>query len=396
MSLTFALSKPLVNYHNLLKEWSVAECRPYAREVDTNHLAPDNWRDVLASAPVPIGQKVGEHSGPKPQFEEGHWVADLVFHEALIYGDIWPMPLLGRGIGHLVVAAMGTPEQVERWYKPVAAGEGRAAIAITEPGFGSDTSMVATTATRDGDRWVLNGSKIYCSSATTSTYITVFATVDKSLGAKGIAAFVVPAGTPGLVITKPNESKLGIRSWMTSAFSLDDCAVPIENRLGWVDDPNQTVRASGQSGALSALSNNRPNISAIAIAMAQASIDCATDILRERRHGFAVQRWSAIENEMHNMNAALDRGRRVNFAAQFPTDSGVPDRMLPAMAKAFSPQTAERVIRRCMQMLGPDGTSTELLLEKWYRDSKILDIFEGSGQVLRVIVARSLMGRAAG
>lgn len=396
MTYSFTLSKPLADFGNIVREWSTSECRPYARQADTDHAPPENWKQILDTAPVGLGRQDIPDAEPIPTFEEGHWVADLVFHEAINYGDIWVAPVLGGGIGHLVVASMGTQEQIDKWYTPIVEKGLTTAFALTEPHFGSDTTMVATTATRDGDTWVLNGSKIYCSGAVGAEYVTVFATTDKSLGAKGIASFVVPSGTPGYEITKRNESKLGIRSWMTSALSFDNCVIPVENKLGWSEDPDYKPRTSGQSGALGALSNNRPNMSAMSIGLAQASIDVATGILRERRAGFTPQRWAATQVELENMNTALDRGRRMNFHAQYLTDAGKSDRTVSAAAKAYAPQTVDRVIRRCMQLLGPDGTSTDLLLEKWYRDVKIMDIFEGSSQIQRVIVGRSLMGRAVG
>ena len=396
MSYTFTLSKALTDYCGIVRDWSATECRSYARQADTDHKPPANWKAVLDTCPVPLGRHDKPGAEPIPAFDEGSWVSGTAILEAVSYGDIWPVPLISGGIGHLVVAEMGTPEQMDKWYTPIV-DEGRvSAFALTEPGFGSDTSKVSTTATRDGDRWVLNGSKIFCSSAVSAENVVAFATTDKTLGAKGIAAFVVPRGTPGLVITKPNESKLGIRSWETTALTFDNCAVPIENRLGWSANGPEAARASGQAGALGALSNNRPKISAMAIGLAQASLDITAGILKERRTGFTPQRWSTVQLELEMMSAALDRGRRVNLQAQYLVDAGQADRAASAASKAYAPQTVDRIIRRCMQMLGPDGMSEELLLEKWYRDVKIMDIFEGSGQVQRIIVARSLMGRVAG
>jgi acyl-CoA dehydrogenase len=256
--------------------------------------------------------------------------------------------------------------------------------------------MVATTATRDGDTWVINGAKIYCSGGATAEYVVVFATVDKSLGAKGISAFVVPRGTPGFLVTKENEDKLGIRSWNTSQLYFDNCVVPLENRLGWSARGEEAVRISGQGGALSALANNRPNMSAMAIGLAQASLDIATPILKRDNAQFSPRRWAGIESDLLKMNAALSRGRRMNYKAQYLVDKGMEDRAVSAAGKGFAPQTCERIVRRCMQLLGPEGTSKDLLLEKWYRDLKIMDIFEGSGQVQRIVVGRTLMGRVAG
>jgi acyl-CoA dehydrogenase len=396
-SLSFELSPQLTKYRDDLRQWSAEALRPHAREADRAKKPPENWREVLSTSPVPLGRHwvAGDEL---PSFPEGYWVTQLAFYESLCYGDIWALPLLSKGIGQLVVEAMGSAEQMKKWYDPVFRGEMSAGFALTEPQFGSDTSLVATTATRDGDAWVLNGSKIYCTNGAASDYITVFATTDKSLGAKGIACFVVEKDTPGFSIPKPTESKLGIRSWLTSELLFEDCRVPIENRLGWnssgpvADAP----RRSGQGGALAALANNRPNMAAMAMGMAQASIDITVALLRDRRSGFTPARWAAISEEIERMNEALVRARRINHRAAFLLDQGDPNRYSPAIAKVYSPQTCDRIIRRCMQLLGPEGASTDLLLEKWYRDVKIADIFEGSGQIQRIIVARELVGRLAG
>lgn len=189
MSVSFELNKPIVDYVSELREWSVTECRPYARVADERHSPPDNWQSILETTTFGLGRIDMPDAERVPEFEDGKWVIDLAFYENVTYGDPWVSPLFGRGIGHLVVEAMGTPEQVEKWYTPVIEGSNRTAFALTEPDFGSDTSHVSTTAIRDGDSWIINGTKIVCTGGAPSEYVTVFATTDKSLGAKGIAAF---------------------------------------------------------------------------------------------------------------------------------------------------------------------------------------------------------------
>jgi acyl-CoA dehydrogenase len=396
VSSVLSLSKPLADYGQTVREWSKTACRPYASQADQQHAPPANWQEILNTCPVPIGQSSGDLDG-FPTFADGYWVSRLVSYENISYGDIWLHPLLGGGIGYLVVESTGTEEQIEKWgAKRVAQDALMTAFALTEPHFGSDTSQVSTTAVRDGDSWVLNGTKIFCSAGATGDYVVVFATVDKSLGAKGITAFVVPKGTPGLIVAKANEDKLGLRSWVTSELLFEDCRIPIENRLGSNADGTLQERRSGRSGALGALAHNRPNMSAVSIGLAQASLDLTSEHLSESQVGFASHRWSVIQNELKTMGLYLDRGRRLNFRAQRLVDLEKPDTAASAMAKAYGPQNSERVIRRCMQLLGPEGTSRELLLEKWYRDVKIMDIFEGSGQIQRLVVSRKLMGRAAG
>jgi acyl-CoA dehydrogenase len=398
MTLSFELSDELRDYGHQLRDWSVREARPLAREADDHHALPLGWSKVLDTCPVPIGRTDIPGAAPIPAFSDGEKVTMLVYYENLNYGDAWVMSAIGGGIGHLPVKKIGTPAQIEKWHAPVVGSGVTTGFALTEPHCGSDTSQIATTATRDGDSWVLNGHKIFCSLGAQAEYITVFATTDKSAGARGIAVFIVPKGTPGFVVVKPNESKLGVRSTLTSELRFENCVLPLENRLGW-DAAGPAADApslSGQAGALSSLADNRPNVAAWAIGTAQASLDVTRERLLEIREGFTARRWTVVEAELDRMNTALERGRRLNLKAQYLVDHGTPSRVAAAISKGFSPQTCERVVLRCMQLLGPEGTSRRFLLEKWYRDIKILDIFEGTAQIQRLLIARHLMGRAAG
>jgi acyl-CoA dehydrogenase len=402
MTLSLDVSPELAEYGEAIKGWGVDVGRRYARQADTDHAPPANWREILATCPVSLGRTDPRKDLPRPSFAEPYWTRNLVTTEALAYGDIWVSNVLGDGIGHLVVKAMGTPEQIERWYDPIIKNGGLTAFGLTEPHFGSDTSMVATTATRDGDAWVLNGTKMYCTYGAVADYVVVFATTDPSVGPAAIKAFVVEKGAPGFRVGKFNEDKLGIRSWVTSELVFDDCVLPLDHMLGYrpanetTDKLGKGQTASGRGGALGALAANKPNISALGVGLAQASIDVAKSELAGQQAGFTPQRWALIQSEFEQMNAALDRGRRLNFRAQWLQDNGMAHKTEASISKGYGPPTAERIIRRCMQLLGPDGASTDLLIEKWYRDIKILDIFEGSGQVQRVIISRALMGSEAG
>lgn len=381
--MTVSLSKELLDYAEALKDWSIKQCRPHAREVDRSHALPTDWREIMATAPL-----------LPDSLPDGHWVTKLVTYEAIGYGDMWALYAMNNGIGQLVVKALGTPEQVKRWNDPVEQNGWVTGFALTEPGFGSDTSMVATTAVRDGDSWVVNGAKIYCSYGAVADYVVVFATIDPALRGKGIRAFVVEKDNPGMIVTKANEHKLGIRGWPTTALAFDDCRIPVGNALGW-SNGELPANLRGQAAALESLSVNRPNLSGAAIGIAQAAIDMTTDILADCKSDFSAHRWSLISDELAAMNFTLDRGRRAALVAQRLLDRGQTDRVAAATAKAFAPENCERIVLRCMQLLGPEATSEELLLEKWYRDLKIFDIFEGSGEIQRLIVARSLVGKDA-
>jgi acyl-CoA dehydrogenase len=388
----FSLSPKLDGYGAELRRWGVEKVRPHARQADTDHAVPATATEILDTAPVPLVDRPGD---VMPDFDEGLKVQRLVWAESVMYSDCWLYESMNQGLGHFVVQAIGTPEQVERWYDPIVRQGGRTGFGLSESGAGSDTGGLATTATRDGDAWVINGSKMYCSLGAISEYIVVFATVDKSQGRSAIKAFVVEKDTPGLVVLKANEDKLGLRCWTTSQLAFDQCAIPVGNILGGVDEKSGAPLATGYANALSELNLSRPNVSAFAVGLGRAATELTTELLFERRAGFTPQRWGLINAELEQMRAALDRARWLNLRAQSLVDRGASNRLEATIAKAYAPPVAEKIIRRCMQLIGPDGSSTELLLEKWYRDVKILDIFEGTGQIMRLLISRSLMGREA-
>jgi acyl-CoA dehydrogenase len=390
----FELSPELTEFGRTLKEWGVQAIRPYARRADEEHSLPANAADIVDTCPVPL-PRFDRPGSALPSFSDGDGVRDLVFYEMSSYCDAWLSEALNAGIGHTVVKLLGNPDQVKKWYEPIATRGGRTAFGMSEPGAGSDTGGITTTAVRHGDEWVINGAKMYCSLGAVADYIVVFATTDKAAGRSAIKAFVVERDNPGVCVVRANEEKLGLRCWVTSQMAFDDCVVPAANLLGSAG--GSAAAASGQSAALNALNGNRPNVSAISIGFAQAALDTTTELLSEHRGSYPPHRWSLVRTQLENMSAALDRSRRLNYVAQWNRtyDAGSAQRRAASIAKAYGPPTSERVIRYCMQLLGPEGTSKDILLEKWYRDVKILDIFEGTGQIMRMLISRDMMGRAA-
>ena len=326
MPVCFELSPELTNYARTLQEWAVADGRPHARAADTDHAPPQHWAEILDTCPVPLGRTDKASADALPGFEEGSWVRTLTLIEHLNYGDVWMYGCVAPGIGHLVVEASGTPEQMERLYDPVIRGEMTTCFALTEPQFGSDTSLVATTAQRNGDSWVINGTKIYASKGAQSDYTIAFATTDRSQGAKAIRPFIVPSGTEGFIVTRPNEQKLGLRSWVTSTLVFDNCRIPLDHEVGWPQQATNGAPRSGRGAALAALSWNRPNISAIAIGLARAALDTTAAELASRQIGFTTSRWRSITESIAAMEVALDRSKRMILASQDLVDRNIPDR----------------------------------------------------------------------
>jgi acyl-CoA dehydrogenase len=375
----------------VVREWSVAELRPLARQAEREHRVPDEARAALRRAPFAGDTTSGRfelvNSSGDPKLRDGRYVTATTVMEQGLYGDAMFLPVTETGIGGKVVDLLGTPEQLNRWRSDAAVKKfGVTGFGLTEPGAGSDAAGIRTSAVRMGDQWQLNGNKIFCSNAAVAGYVVVFATVDPAQGSRGIRAFVVEKGTPGFEIVKENESKLGMRAMLTTAFALDDAVIPFENCLGKEADGPATFRT-----ALATLNTTRHQVASMAIGVAQASLDEARELLAPRRSGFTSPRWFRIEAELDSFDAQLHRARLLARRAAGLLDHGLPHATEASAAKVLAPPLAERICARVITMLGSDGYSDEFLFEKRYRDIKIMDIWEGTGQIQRGIIGQHLI-----
>ncbi len=287
--------------------------------------------------------------------------------------------------GNSAIASVANDEQLERL-----AGTW-AAMAITEPGMGSDSANLATTATRDGDEYVLNGEKIFVTAGARADSVVVWATLDKKLGRAAIKSFVVEKGTPGMKVERL-EHKLGIRASDTAAISFVDCRVPAENLLG---SPDVDV-AQGFAGAMATFDNTRPLAAAMAIGCARASLDLTRDLLDDAGvtidYDRPAQVQSAAAAKFLQMEADLEGALLLTLQAAWMADNGKPNSLEASMAKAKAGRVGSDITLSCVELAGSVGYSETELLEKWARDSKILDIFEGTQQIQQLIVARRILG----
>lgn len=405
MTFNCEFSKSTSELRERVLDWSVSQARPLARDADRRHAAPEGADAVLAACPVDLA-RLSDLKKPGARWAEafekdGPYVVTALLHEAVAYGDGWPLWVRAGSIGQNVVKAMGTAAQKERWLGGMERGEmSCAAFALTEPHFGSDVAQVATTASREGERWLINGTKMYCSLGASADYVVVFATIDKAAGRHGIRAFVVEKGTPGFKVAKRNEDKLGIRCAETSELCFENCAVPLDQCLGWSAEPEAAGsggdrKRSGFLGAVTTLGTTRPLLAGISLGLARAAKDVASQWARERRAEFTRERFACLQDDFERMEGALTHARRLVLRAAWMKDRGIANTREAAAAKAYGPPVAERVIRRSLQIMGPDGASERYLVEKWHRDVKIYDIFEGSGQVMRITISRDRMGAGA-
>ncbi len=290
-----------------------------------------------------------------------------------------------QGLGNAAISSVATKEQLERF------GKVWAAMAITEPSFGSDSAAVSTTAVLDGDEYVINGEKIFVTAGSRATHIVVWATVDKSLGRAAIKSFVVPREHPGVTVERL-EHKLGIKASDTAVIRFENARIPKENLLG---DPEVKVD-KGFGGVMETFDNTRPIVAAMAVGVARAALEELRVILTEAGIEISYDKpahaQSAPAAEFLRMEADWESGYLLTLRSAWQADNKIPNSKEASMGKAKAARVASDITLKAVEMAGTAGYSEQTLLEKWARDSKILDIFEGTQQIQLLVVARRLLG----
>jgi acyl-CoA dehydrogenase len=298
-------------------------------------------------------------------------------------GLLLTMP--GQGLGNSAIAAVANEEQLKRF-------KGKwAAMAITEPEAGSDSAAIRTTAVKDGDNYILNGEKIYVTSGERADLVVVWANVDPSAGRAGIKSFVVERSNPNMKLDRLEE-KLGIRASDTAAFILQDCVVHKDNLLG---DP-EVVTDKGFGGVMQTFDNTRPLVAAMALGVARASLDELRTLLEENGFEIDYDKPAAYQPgavaEFIELEADWEAAKLLTMEAAWMADNRKPNSVQASMAKAKAGRSGTDITLRAVKLAGSVGYSENSLLEKWSRDSKILDIFEGTQQIQLLIIARQLLG----
>ncbi|HEY9311978.1 acyl-CoA dehydrogenase family protein [Williamsia sp.] len=293
-----------------------------------------------------------------------------------------------QGLGNAAIAAVATDEQLVEF------GKVWAAMAITEPSFGSDSAAVSTTATRDGDDYLINGEKIFVTAGSRASHIVVWATVDKSLGRAAIKSFVVPRESEGLTVVRL-EHKLGIRVSDTAVLRFDNVRVPAGNLLG---SPEVDVK-KGFGGVMQTFDNTRPLVAAMAVGVTRAALEELRKLLEdagvEIDYDKPVNNQHAAAAEFIRMEADYEAAYLHSLRAAWMADNKEPNSKEASMSKAKAGRTVTDVTTKTVELAGTLGYSERLLLEKWARDSKILDIFEGTQQIQNLIIARRVLGKSS-
>jgi acyl-CoA dehydrogenase len=378
------------------RKYDLAE-HEYPKELDMLAAVIDGSNEgggVGGAGAGTVGSSSGGDGGspsPREGNRNGSNMATLLGLTELCWGDVGLLLTMPRqGLGQAAIAAVANEEQLERF------GGKWAAMAITEPGAGSDSAAIRTTARHDEDEheYVLNGEKIFVTSGDRAELIVVWATLDASQGRAAIKSFVVERDNPGLKLDRL-EHKLGIRASDTANFVLDDCRVPEENLLGSAE----IAPTGGFGGVMQTFDNTRPLVAGMAIGVARACLDRTRELLSEAGveidYDTPPHAQSAAAAEFISMEADLEAARLLTLRAAWMADNRKPNSLQASMAKAKAGRVGTDVALRCVALAGSTGYGEGELLEKWARDVKILDIFEGTQQIQQLIVSRLLLGKTS-
>jgi alkylation response protein AidB-like acyl-CoA dehydrogenase len=279
----------------------------------------------------------------------------------------------------------GSDEQKAKWLKPLATGEWIGGWSLTEPTAGSDAGGTRTVAVEDGDHWILNGAKTFCTHGTVGDAVVVFAVTDKDKGKKGISAFVIKQGTPGFKPGK-KENKMGLRASDTSEVIMTDCRIPADQLIG--------QRGSGFVDAMQILDGGRISIAALALGMARGAYDAAVKYAQQREQfGKPIAAFQAIQFMLADMATKIDAAALLVYRAAWMKDNGQNVTQQSAMAKLFASEIGVEVADKALQIFGGYGYVKDFPVEKFYRDMKLCTIGEGTSEIQRLVIARETLKR---
>ncbi|HEX8992297.1 MAG TPA: acyl-CoA dehydrogenase family protein [Anaerolineales bacterium] len=416
MTIEFEAPKPIAQARTVLQTVAQEMMRSNSRHFDEHeHEIPWDYIEFMHTAMRSMGGGSLAPKEEKPKDQAGasgkparppigyQLLATQI--EALSWGDVGMYLITpGGGLGAAAVQAAATAEQKAKF---LARFEGEkptfACMSMTEPGAGSDTAAIRTRAILDEktNEWVLNGEKIFVTAGDKSIteyeklgkgFVVVWASIDPTAGRGGMRAFVVESGTPGLRVEKL-EDKMGIRVSDTASLSLQDVRVPYDHILG---SPTVEKTTEGFKGAMATFDATRPLVAASGIGVARAALEFLKEKLAESgvqiRYGLPRQKLTNIEREVIDMEVMLKSAWLMVMKAVWMADNRKPNALESSMCKVKAGDVTTKITQRAVEILGPLGYSREFLAEKWFRDAKITDIYEGTGQINRLVVARQVLG----
>ncbi|MBU0467706.1 MAG: acyl-CoA dehydrogenase family protein [Candidatus Omnitrophica bacterium] len=384
--MNYLLTEEQEMIRDLCRQITDEKIRPVAAELDRTEEFPWEIMKVMAKSDLfglYIDEKYGGMGGGILELS----IATEEFSKGC--GGI-AICYAASALGTLPILILGSEEQKMKYIPMLAAGEKLAAFGITEPAAGSDASAMQTTAVKKGDKYILNGTKHFITNGGEAEIYTVVAMTDKSKGSRGASIFIIEKGTPGFTFGK-KEDKLGIRASATNELNFVDCEIPAENLLG--------KEGQGFIGAMRVFDKSRPGIGAQAVGIAQGALDHAIKYARERKQfGKSISSFQGIQFMLADMATQVEAARALVYASAREVDSGITKNygMHSAMSKLYASDVAMKVTTDAVQIFGGYGYMKEYPVEKYMRDAKITQIYEGTNQIQRSIIALGLIKEAAG
>ncbi len=375
----FNLSKTENLFLQMIREFAEKEVKPLAAEIDEQERFPIETVEKMGKIGlmgIPIPTQYGGAGGTNMMY--GMAVEEL----SRVCGTTGVVLSAHTSLCAAPILENGTEEQKMKYLPKLASGEWVGAFGLTEPNAGTDAAGQQTTAVLDGEEWVLNGSKIFITNGGYAHVYIIIAMTDKSLGTKGISAFIVEKGTPGFSIGK-KEMKMGIRGSATTELIFENCRIPKDNLLGKI--------GGGFAIAMKTLDGGRIGIAAQALGIAQGAMDETVKYTKERKQfGRSISQFQNTQFQMADLETKVQAARLLVRSAHYKKDNGMPYSIDAAMAKLFCAETAMEVTTKAVQFHGGYGYTREYPVERMMRDAKITEIYEGTSEVQRMVIAGKL------
>ena len=393
----FSLTEKQETVRQMIHWFAENEVRPIALESDRNHAIPPAFLQKVKDLGISMGglpkELGGEGEGlgenKAKGFKQANRLAVLAAEE-MAWGDpaiILTLP--GPGLGGPPIAIMGTPEQKAKHLGIFTAPEPRwGAYGLTEPVAGSDVAGIRTTARKDGTHWVLNGRKCFITNGARASWVVIFATIDATKGRAGHRAFVVEKGTPGFTVGKIEE-KMGLRASETAELVLEDCRVHEDCLLG---GEKYYEGKEGFMGAMKTFDTTRPMVASMAVGIARAAYEKAIDFAKEHFElGRPVARYHHVEELLARSKRRIEASRLLCWRAAWMADAGISNAKEASMSKAFAARAAVDTLSDLTQVMGAAGVMSDNFVEKWFRDIRVYDIFEGTGEIQRIVISKRIL-----
>lgn len=378
--MNFSLTKEQELVKQMVREFAINEVKPIAAEIDVTERFPMENVEQMARynmLGIPFPTEFGGAGGNNVSY------AMTVEELSKVCGTTGVIVSAHTSLCGAPIYQFGTQEQKEKYLTPLAKGEKLGAFGLTEPNAGTDAAGQQTTAVLEGDHYVLNGSKIFITNGGVADIFVVFAMTDKSKGTRGISAFIVEKSFPGFSIGKVEE-KLGIRASSTTELVFENCIVPKENLLG--------KEGKGFAVAMQTLDGGRIGIAAQALGLAQGALDEAVAYMKERKQfGRSIAAFQGLQWMVADMDVQIEAARLLVYKAAYKKDMGQPYSVEAARAKLYASEVAMDVTTKAVQLFGGYGYTKEYPVERMMRDAKITEIYEGTSQVQRMVIAGSIL-----